>query len=127
LLAPGDAHTYEDGGSTTNSDSISQATDPVLQMVAKILQAQTEAIAAQVRAAAVQHLPQLPVYTGEGREIADDGFDRWVEILKKCSHICSWTPEKTAAEVFRMLPETERDTVEKAVDALEKRFRPVDI
>lgn len=88
-------------------------------------------MAAQSRAVATQHLPRLPVYTGEGRQITEDGFDRWVEKLKERSRICDWTPEqklyqmklhldKIAAEVFHMLPEEDRVDFEKAIKALEK-------
>lgn len=35
--------------------------------------------------------------------------------------------DKTALDVFRMLPDEERDTMECAVTALKKRFMPADI
>lgn len=60
--------------------------------------------------------------------MADDGFDRWLEKLKERARICGWNDEqkldKTAAEVFRMLPEEECSNFEKAVESLRKRFRP---
>ena len=43
--------------------------DPLLQTITQMLQAQTAAMEAQSRAVAMQHLPRLPVYTGEERQI----------------------------------------------------------
>ena len=45
--------------------------------------AQTAAMEAHTRVAAIQNLPRLPMYTGEERQIADDGFEHWVEKLKE--------------------------------------------
>ena len=78
------------------------------------------------------------MYTGEERQIADDGVEHWIEKLKERARICGWTPEqqlyhmkllldRTAAEVFRMLPEEDRSDFDKAVSALGQRFKPVDI
>ena len=67
-------------GSVASADSsiVEAIADPVLRTMAKLMQAQTEAMAAQARAVAVQHLPCLPMYSGEDRQITDDGFERWV-------------------------------------------------
>ena len=96
-----------------------------------------EAMAAQTQTVAFQNLPSLPVYTGEDRRV-DDGFDHWVEKLKERSKLCKWTLEqelyqlkihldKTAAEVFWMLPAEDKVSFKKATKALGKRFRPMDI
>ena len=89
-------------------------------------------------AAAAQQLPALPLYTGEGKQAVDDGFERWVERFKERAKVAGWTTEhqlyqlkvhldQTANDVFRMIQETERDTFDKAVAALGKRFKPKDI
>ena len=54
-------------------------TDPVVQSMAQLLQAQTEAMAAQAKAAMLQNLPALAGYSGEGTDISDDGFDKWIK------------------------------------------------
>ena len=125
-------------GSGAVEEPMNSSSDPLLQSVARMLQAQTAAMEAQTRAAAIQNLPPLPLYTGEERQISDDGFEHWVERLKERARICGWTPEqqlyhikllldRTAAEVFRMLPEEDRSDFDKAVSALGQRFKPVDI
>ena len=124
-------------GSGAVEEPMSSSSDPLLQSVAWMLQAQTAAMEAQTRAAAIQNLPPLPLYTGEERQIADDGFECWVERLER-ARICGWTPEqqlyhmkllldRTATEVFCMLPEEDRSDFDKAVSALRQRFKPVDI
>ena len=53
------AHSGPDaGGETTESPTL-------MQTMTKLLQAQTQAMAAQALATAVNHLPPLPLYTGE--------------------------------------------------------------
>lgn len=110
----------------------------VVSTVTKLLQVQMEAMAAQARAAAVQHLPALRYFTGEGKDTADDSFDRWIERFHERAKIAGWEEEqqlyhlklhleKTAREVFRMLPEQDRNDFNRAVTALRKRFRPADI
>ena len=65
----------------------------------------------------------------------DDGFERWMQRFEEWGKIAYWTAgqylyqlklhlDGTAREVFRMLPETERDSFK---HALKKRFKPVDI
>ena len=120
------------------SKLVDNPTPNVVDTMAKLLQAQVDAMAAQARASAVQHLPALSCYTGEEKDVMDDGFERWLERFEERSKIACWTPEHqlyqlklhlegTARDVFRMLPETERDTMAHAVVALKQRFRPVDI
>ena len=95
-------------------------------------------MAAHARATAAQQLPALPSYTGEGKHAADDGFERWVERFRERAKVAGWTTEHqlyqlkshldhTARDMFRMIPETERDTLGKAIVALGKRFKPKDI
>ena len=124
-------------GAVTTADKTSGTTD-VVDTMTSFLKAQTEAMAAQARAAAAQHLPALASYTGEGKQAVDDGFERWLERFNERSKVAGWTSEQqlyqlkvhldqTASDVFRMLPESERNTFDKAVAALRGRFKPKDI
>ena len=121
---------------TTTADPT--ATPDVVGAMTKLLQAQVDAMAAQARASAVQNLPAIPCYTGEEKDVMDDGFERWIERFEERGKIACWTPEQqlyqlklhldgTAREVFRMLPELDRASLDRAVTALKKRFKPVDI
>ena len=56
-------------------------TDPVVHSITH-LQAQTEAMVAQAKAIAVQSLPALPCFTGEGSDITDDEFEKWLELFR---------------------------------------------
>ena len=51
---------------TSNSAITTSTTDSVVETMTHLLQAQADAMAAQAKAAAVQHLPALPCFTGEG-------------------------------------------------------------
>ena len=102
--------------------------------MARLLQAQTDAMAAQAKAAAVQSLPPLPRFTGEGTDISDDGFDKWLERFRERAKFADWSEsdqlyqlklllDKTALDVFRMLPDSEKEGVESIISALKKRYR----
>ena len=86
----------------------------------------------------VQNLPGLSCYTGEGVDATDGGFDHWLERFHERAVFAGWSSEeklyqlkahldKTALNVFRMLPDQDRVTFDTAVSALKKRFRPADI
>ena len=140
----GASETATPPGTSSPSDATTPSTGEAPRSTAMVetmntfLQAQAEAMAAHARATAAQQLPALPLYTGEGKQAADDGFERWIERFKERAKVAGWTTEhqlyqlkvhldQTASDVFRMIPETERDTFEKAVAALGKRFKPKDI
>ena len=121
----------------TTSSGMSTTSD-VADTLAKLLKVQTDVMAAQAKATALHNLPSLARYTGEGTDAVDDGFERWLERLQERAKFAGWTKEehlyqlkihldKTALDVFQMLPEHERSTLESAVAALKKRFRPADI
>ena len=129
--------------SSTSTDAAPGSTEEprtatIVETMTSFLKAQADAMAAHARATAAQQLPALPPYTGEGKHAADDGFERWVERFRERAKVAGWTPEhqlyqlkshldRTARDVFRMIPEPERDTLEKAIGALGKRFKPKDI
>ncbi len=113
-------------------------TGGVMDKFSQLLKAQTEVMTAQVKAAAVQSLPSLTHYTGEGSDATDDEFDRWVERFRERAKFADWTEaeqlyqlklhlDKLALDVFRMLPDDERKTMDSTLAALRKRFRPADI
>ena len=122
---------------TTASTGDVPRSDTMVETITTFLQAQAEAMAAHARATAAHQLPALPLYTGEGRHTADDAFERWIERFRERAKVAGWTSEQqlyhlkvhldqTASDVFRMIPEAERDTFEKAVASLGKRFKPKD-
>ena len=68
----------------------------------------------------------------------DDSFERWIESFEERATLAGWPKdqrlyqlkvhlERTALQVFRMLPEQERKEYDAAVKKLKERFRPVDI
>ena len=75
-----------------SSNSI--ASDDVSSTVSKLLQVQIDAMAAQTRAAAVQNLPALCSYTGEGRDALDDNFERWIERFCERAAVAGWNCEQ---------------------------------
>ena len=132
---PASSRVTESGGPPTTSH---EATSDVVTTMTTFLQAQADAIAAHTRATAAQHLPALPSYTGEGKQAVDDGFDRWLERFNEKASVIGWADEhklyqlkvhldQTAKDVFRLIPAEEKETFDKAVAALGKRFCPRDI
>ena len=103
----------------------------VLETFTHLLKAQTDVMAAQAKAAALQNLPCLPKYTGEDGDTANGSFDRWIESFRERAKFADWSAklhlDKTALDVFRMLPASDIENVESAIEALRKRFKPRDI
>ena len=113
-------------------------TEGVMETFTQLLKAQTNVMAAQAEAVAIQNLPTLSRYTGEGVDTSDDGFDRWLESFQERAKFADCSEEEqlyqlklyldiTALDVFRMLPDNERQTVALAISVLRKRFKPADI
>ena len=131
----GSSHTtYSSGVVTAGTPADPMATD-VVSTMARLLKAQTDVMA---KAAAVQNLPPLPCFTGEGDDLLDDGYDKWVEKFRERARFADWSPEdqlfqlklnldKTARDVFRMLPRPKCNNIESAIAALSNRFKPRDI
>ena len=129
-LGPPPLLPMNDNTSTTQSDLIESMT--------KLLQAQTQMLAAQAQAVTVQTLPRLPLYSGEESQDEDNTFDRWMERFEERAHLAKWQDEqklcqlkahleKTAQQVFEMMPVEEKSSYHKAVKALKQRFKLVDI
>lgn len=119
---------------TAGPDTEPMATN-VVSTMARLLKAQTDAM---TKAAAVQNLPPLPSFTGEGDDPLDDGYDKWVEKFWERAQFADWSPgdqlyqlklhlDKTANDMFRMLLSTECGDIESAIKALSNRFKPRDI
>lgn len=137
------SHTDTSGDTTGHTESATETGSEtghsaLLEKVTELLKAQTEAMTAQAQAAAVQHLPAFHCYTGEDDQTDDEVFDRWLERFEERAKLAGWSNEqklyhlklhldKTALQVFRMLPESERKSYDETIKALKKRFRPVDI
>ena len=112
-------------------------TDMVTTMT-RFLQAQAEAMTAQAKGVALQGLPSLPLFTGEGNDAIEDGFDKWIRKFRERAKFAGWSAadqlyqlelhlDKTAIDVFHMLPDSESKDIESAITALGKRFKPGDI
>ena len=112
----------------------------LVQSMTELLKAQTQMLAAQAQAASVQGLPALTPFTGEESQsqLFDEDFDHWLKSFEERAFVARWTAEqklcqlkahlnKTALQMFRLLSEDERSTYDKAVQALRKRFKPIDI
>ena len=95
-------------------------------------------MAAQIKATALHNLPRLPKYTGEDGDTVNGGFDRWIKSFRGRAKFADWPAsdqlyqlklhlDKTALDVFRMLPASDIENVESAIEALRKRFKPRDI
>ena len=114
------------------------ATTDVVTTMTLPLQAQTKAMTAQAKAVAVQGLPSLPRFTGEGSDAVVDGFDKWIQKFREGAKFAGWSAanqlyqlelhlDKTALDVFHMLPDSESKDTEDAITALGMRFKPTDI
>ena len=68
---------------TSTGDAPRSAATGMVETMTTFLQTQAEAMAAHARATAAQQLPALPLYTGEGKQAADDGFERWIDRFKE--------------------------------------------
>ena len=119
------------GTTTPSVISVPSVAHPtgVMEAMTRLMQVQAEAMAAQAKATVVQHLPPLSRFTGEGTDIADDAFDKWVELFKERAKFAGWGSgdqlyhlkthlDKTALEVYRILPESSKATAEDAISAL---------
>ena len=74
--------TLSDGVGAIGASAGTSSTDLVSTM-ARLLQAQTDAMAAQAKAVAMQNLPSLPCFTGEGSDAMGDGYDKWVQRFRE--------------------------------------------
>ncbi len=72
----------------------------------RLLEAHTDAIAAQTEATAAQHLPPLKAFTGEGKQVEEDGFERWIEQLEERAKVAGWSAEQKLHQMKLSLEKT---------------------
>ena len=122
------------------ADGSTHGQSVLVQSMAELLKAQTQMLSVQAQAASIQGLPSLPAFTGEESpmQLFDEDFDHWLKSFEERAKVAKWTNEqklyqfkahlkKTALQMFRLLPEDEKFSYDKAVHALKKRFKPTDI
>ncbi len=106
------------------------------RLVTRLLQSQTEGMAAQAKAVTVQLYPPYPALLEKENKCRTTGA--WVEKLQEKAVFAGWTPsdqlyqlklhlDKTALDIFRMLPDVEKSCATSVIAALKKRFRSTDI
>ena len=117
---------------------VSGANSELVQSMTKFMQVQTDMMAAQAKAMAAQNLPPLVHFSGEGSLVGDESFDRWLEHFEELAAVAGWSEEhkkyrlkmhlsKTAFQTYCMLSKESKQSYSTAVEALRKRFHPVDI
>ena len=103
-----------------------------------ISQNSNQKVEAHTRAMSAQSLPPLKHYSGEGVQSLEDGFDRFIEQFEERARIVGWSEEhrkyhlrmlldKAAFQTYRLLPDSVKASYSETVEALRKRFKPVDI
>ena len=118
-------------GSSSNSDQL-------MQSLAQLVKTQTDMVAAQTRAMSAQTLPPMTHFSGEGLQSGEDGFDRWLEQFDERAKLVGWSEDhkkyqlkmlldRNAFQAYRLLPESVKSSYKNTVEALQKRFKPVDI
>ena len=77
-------------------------------------------------------------FSGEGIQSGEDGFDRWLEQFEERAKLVGWSGDhkkyqlkmlldRNAFQAYRLLPESVNSSYKDTVEALQKRFKPVDI
>ena len=85
-----------------------------------------------------QSLPPIAHYSGEDCQSYEDSFEKWIEQFEERSKLAGWSEEhqcyylkmsldKTAFQMYRLLPDDVKASYSATVEALKKRFKPVDI
>lgn len=93
----------------------------------------SQMVEAHTRAMFAQSLPPLPHYSGEGVQSCEEGFDfeeharivRWLD--EHCKYHLKMLLDKAAFQTYHLLPESVKASYNETVEALRKRFKPVDI
>ncbi len=99
-----------------------------------LIEAQTDMLSAQAQAVAVQGLPSLKRFSGENVDSEDDSFDKWLEVFEERALLAVWAAqhklyqlkmhlERTALQIFRMMPEDSKKIYSMALEHLKKRFK----
>ena len=110
----------------------------LIQQLTQLVQTQTAMVAAQTRAMSAQSLPPVPIYSGEGEQSLEDGFERWIEQFEERARLAGWSEDlrcyhlkmrlsKTAFQTYRLLPEDVKASYSATVSVLRSKLKPVDI
>ena len=134
--SPGDSVSAESGDSPISAATgVAESSVPAIvpadsselaQYMAKFIQAHTDMMAAQTKAMAAQSLPPLVHFSGEGSLVGEESFERWLEHFEERVAVAGWS-DKTAFQTFCMLSKETKQSYTAVVEALRKRFHPVDI
>ena len=103
-----------------------------------MVQTQTAMVDAQTRAMSAQSLPPVPIYSGEGEQSLEDGFEKWTEQFEERARLAGWSEDlrryhlkirlsKTAFQTYRLLPEDVKASYSATVSVLRSKLKPVDI
>ena len=123
---------------TTTPTKSSEDQAELLKCFQKMLEMQSKMLATQANAVAVQNFPPLPSFTGEDIKGEQDEFEHWIKRFEERARLASWSDEQKfsqfklhlggyALRVFNILDSSCRDTYDKAVKNMKKRFRSLDI
>ena len=134
----GEASSKLDTAESSKPAIVPPESSELVQSMAKFIQAQTDMMAAQTKAMDAQSLPPLVHFSGEGSLIGEESFDRWLEHFEERAAVAGWSVDqkkyrlkmhldKTAFQTFCMLSKETKQSYSAVVEALRKRFQPVDI
>ena len=134
----GEASSKLDTAESSKPAIVPPESSELVQSMAKFIQAQTDMMAAQTKAMDAQSLPPLVHFSGEGSLIGEESFDRWLEHFEERAAVAGWSVDqkkyrlkmhldKTAFQTFCMLSKETKRSYSAVVEALRKRFQPVDI
>ena len=138
----GDAHTSDfhivASSELVSVENGSVGSGELIQQLSQLVQTQTAMVAAQTRAMSAQSLPPVPIYSGEGEQSLEDGFERWIEQFEERARLAGWSEDlrryhlkmrlsKTAFQTYRLLPEDVKASYSATVSVLRSKLKPVDI
>ena len=91
----GDSHklatTEGTAASSSKPEAESGSNSELVQSMTKFMQAQIDMMAAQTRAVAAQNLPPLIQFSGGGKLVGDESFDRWLEHFEELAAVAGWS------------------------------------
>ena len=106
--------------------------------LAQLVKTQTDLVAAQTRAMSAQTLPPMSHFSGEGVQSGEDGFDCWLEQFEERVKLVGWSEDhkkyqlkmlldRNVFQAYRLLTDSVKSSCQSTVEALQKKFKPVDI
>lgn len=124
-------------GSTVGTNPVS-GEKGLMQQLTQLVQTQTDMVQAQTRVMSAQSLPPVTHFDGESCQAYEDSFEKWIEQFEEHCKLAGWSEEhqcyhlkmsldKTAFQTYKLLPDDVKSSYSATVEALKKRFKPVDI